>query len=45
MSQKLLIDGFEWVEDLSVIDEDFMKSYDEDSYVGYIIEAGIKYPK
>ena len=31
MSQKLPVDGFEWVEDLSIIDEDFIKNYDEDS--------------
>ena len=45
MSAKLPIDGFEWVEDLSVIDEDFIKSYDEDSNVGYFIKADIEYPK
>ena len=31
MSQKLPVNGFEWVEDLSIIDEDFIKNYDEDS--------------
>ena len=45
MSKKLPVDGFEWVEDLSVIDEDFIKNYDEDSDVGYFIEADIEYPK
>ena len=45
MSQNLPVDSFEWVEDLSVIDEDFIKNYDEDSDVGYIIEADIEYPK
>ena len=45
MLQKLPVDGFEWVEDLPVIDEDFIKNHDEDSDVGYIIEADIKYPK
>ena len=33
------------VEDLSTIDEDFIKNYDEDSNVGYFIEAYIDYPK
>ena len=42
MIQKLPVDCFEWVEDLSVIDEDFIKNYDEDSDVGYIIEADIE---
>ena len=43
MSQKLPVDGFKWVEDLSVIGEDFIKNYDENSDVGYIIKADIKY--
>ena len=30
---------------LSVIDEDFIKNYDEDSNVGYFIKADIEYPK
>ena len=45
MPKKLPVDGFEWVEDLSVIDEDFIKNYDEDSDVGYIIEVDIEHPK
>ena len=45
MSKKLPVDGFEWIEDLSTIDEDFIKNYDEDSDVGYFIEADVEYPK
>ena len=45
MSQKLPVDGFEWVEDLSTIDEDFIKNYDEDIDVGYIIKVDIEHPK
>ena len=45
MSKQLPVDGFEWVEDLSVIDEYFIKNYDEDSNVRYFIEADVKYPK
>ena len=45
MSKKLPVDGFEWVEDLSVIDEDFIKNYDEDSDIRYFIEADIEYPR
>ena len=45
MSEKLPVDGFEWIEDLSVIDEDFIKNYDEDSNVGYFITVDIEYPK
>ena len=44
MSEKLPVDGFEWVEDISEIDENFIKNYDEDSNVGYFIKADIKYP-
>ena len=29
MSQKLPVNGFEWVEDLSEFDERFIKNYDE----------------
>ena len=45
MSKKLPVDGFEWVEDLSIIDEDFIKNYDDDSDVGHFIEADVEYPK
>ena len=43
MSEKF--PGFEWVEDISEIDENFINNYDEDSNVGYFIEADIEYPK
>ena len=45
MFKKLSVDGFEWVEDLLIIDQDFIKNYDKDSNVGYFIEADIEYPK
>ena len=45
MSEKLPVDGFEWVEDMPEIDENFIKNYFEDSNVGYFIEADIEYPK
>ena len=47
MSQKLPVDGFEWVkeDDLSKFDESFIKNYDENSDNGYIFEADIEYPK
>ena len=43
--QPLSVDGFEWIEDLSKIDEDFIKNYNEDSDKGYIIEVDVEYPK
>ena len=48
VSKKLPVDTrlpVEWEEDLSTIDQDFIKKYDEDSDVGYFIEADVEYPK
>ena len=45
MSQKRLINSYQWIEDLSQFYEDFIKNYDENSDKGYIIEADIEYPK
>ena len=44
MSQKLPVNCFKWVNyDLSRFNEDFIKSYDENSDVGYFL--GVEYPK
>ena len=45
MSQPLPVDGFKWVKDLSKINEDFIKNYDEDSDKGYILEVDVEYSK
>ena len=45
MSQKLPVDNFKWVDDLSVFTEDFIKNYDEDSDKGYILEVDVEYSK
>ena len=45
MIQPLPVDGFDWIKNLSKIDEDFIKNYDEDSDKGYILEVDAKYPK
>ena len=45
MYERLPVDGFEWVEDLSTINEDFIKNYDENNNVAYFIEANVEYPK
>ena len=45
MSQKLPRNNFRWVEDTSIINEDFIKTYKENSYKGYILEVDVKYPK
>ena len=45
MSQKLPKNGFKWINDVTEIEEKFIKNYDEDSDKGYILEADVKYPK
>ena len=45
MSQKLPVDGFQWVVDLSKFNESFIKHYDKNSDKGYILEVGAEYPK
>ena len=45
MSEPLPVNGLVWIEDLSKIDEDFIKRYDKDSDKGYIYEVDVKYPK
>ena len=37
MPEKLAVNGFVWVEDTSQFIEDFIKSYDEESYEGYFL--------
>ena len=44
MSQLLPVDGFDWVKNLSKINEDFIKKYEEDSNKGYIFDVDIEYP-
>ena len=45
MEQNLSVDGFEWVRDVSRIDADFIKNYDENSDIGYFLKVDIEYPK
>ena len=45
MSQKLPVNGFKWVADISRIYEEFIKNYDENNDKGYILEVDVKYPK
>ena len=45
MSQKLPRNNFKLVEDTSIINEEFIKNYNENSYKGYILEVDVKYPK
>ena len=45
MSEKLPVDGFKRVDDLSMFTEDFIKSYDEEGDAGYLLAVDIEYPK
>ena len=43
MSQKLPVNGFEWVKNLSQLHESFIRNYDENSDIGYFLEVDIDY--
>ena len=45
MMQKMLVYNFEFVRNVSKIDEDFIKNFDENSDKGYILEVDVEYPK
>ena len=42
MSKRLPVDGFKWVDDLSMFTEDFIKNYDEESDVSYLLVVDIE---
>ena len=45
MSKKLPVDEFKWIDNLSMFTEDFIKSYNEEGNVGYLLVVDIAYPK
>ena len=45
ISQKLLMNGFKWVKNLSQFNESFIENYDESSDIGYFLEVDIDYPE
>ena len=45
MIQKLLVNGFKSVENLSKFNEKFIKSYNENSDRGYFLEVDVEYPE
>ena len=45
MSEKLPVNGSKWVEKLSKFNERFIKSYNENSNIGYFFEVDVEYPK
>ena len=45
MSQKLPVNGFKWLKNLSKFNEDLLKKYDKNSNTRYFLEVDIEYPK
>ena len=44
MTEKLPVKGFRWMEDISKIDEDFVKVYNKNDNKGYILDVDVDYP-
>ena len=44
MTEKLPVKGFKWVNDISKIDEDFVKVYNKNDNKGYILDVDVDYP-
>ena len=42
MCKKLPVNGFKWINDISIFNENFIKNYNEDSNVGYFLEVDIE---
>ena len=45
MSQKLILSDFKWVEYILKFNENFIKSYDDESNEGYFYEVDVQYPE
>ena len=45
MLEKLPVINFEWIEDTSQFNEDFIKNYNEESDEEYFLEVDIQYPE
>ena len=43
MSERLLINNFKWVEETFQFNEDFIKSYNDDSDEGYFLVTDVQY--
>ena len=44
MTEKLPVRGFRWMDDISKIDEDFVKDYNKNDNKNYILDVDIDYP-
>ena len=45
MSKKLPVRGFKWLDNLSMVTEEFIKNCDENNDKGYILDIDVEYPK
>ena len=45
MSQKHPVNDFEWVEDISEFNENFIKIYNEERDEEYFLEVDVQYPE
>ena len=45
MSQKLSVNNFEWIKDISKFNKDFIKNYNDESDQGYFLEFDVQYIK
>ena len=43
MLQKLLVNQFEWIEETSQFNKDFVKNYNEENNEGYVFEVDVQY--
>ena len=43
MSQNLPVNNFEWIEDTSQFNEDFIKNCNKESNEGYFLEVDVQY--
>ena len=45
MSQKLPVDSFKWLENISRLNKNFIETYNEDRDEGYFLEVDVQYPE
>ena len=45
IGRRLRLDSFKWVEKTSQFNEDFIKSYNENSNIVYFLEVDAQYPE
>ena len=45
MCKKLPTGNLQWMEDISIFNEDYIKNYDENSDTGYLLVVDVTYPK